>query len=72
MDRAYTTQDVYEQFKVRWFNQAAQQCAELCVSNYEAKELDAKERTCVKTCFKKQMVINAGIQSAFTGDSATL
>ena len=67
MDKAYSPSEVYEQFNVKWFNDAAAQCAEHCIKTYESKELNAPERTCVNTCFKKQMVIMGGVQSVFTG-----
>jgi len=68
MDKARSTNDVFDQFNLRWFNDAAAKCAEHCVTTYESKELNAVERSCVNTCFSKQMVIMGGVQSVFAGN----
>ena len=67
MDRAYSAGDVFEHSNLRWFNDAAAKCAETCIQSYDSKELNAPERKCVNTCFKKQMVVMAGVQSIFAG-----
>jgi len=45
------------QASTKYFFDSAAQCFTHCVKDFNDKELNASERTCVNECFTKQMVV---------------
>ena len=41
----------------KYFFDSAGHCFDHCVKAFDSKELSASEKSCVNTCFSKQMII---------------
>lgn len=63
MESADNSKFIDYQASAKYFFDTASQCFEHCVKGFESKELDAKERNCVNTCFTKQMVVYGSLQN---------
>ena len=54
---ANTPQAVQFKTNQHYFFDSAAQCFDACVKEFNSKDLSAKEKTCVKSCFSKQQVV---------------
>lgn len=45
------------QSQAKYFFDISAQCFDLCIKNFNDKDLTAPEKQCVNSCFTKQMVV---------------
>lgn len=45
------------QSQTKYFFDVAQQCFDMCIKDFESKDLSNAERGCTKACFSKQMAV---------------
>ena len=49
------------QSNTKYFFDSAGHCFDHCIKNFDDKELSSNEKSCVNTCFSKQMIIYANL-----------
>jgi len=47
------------------YNSISEKCFNLCITNFNKREINLDETTCVDTCIRKQVSINHKVMSVF-------
>ena len=63
MDSAENTAFINFQASQRYFFDSAAQCFDTCVKGFDDKNLTTDEKSCVNSCFSKQMVVYGSLMN---------
>ena len=63
MESAESTKFINFQTSQRYFFDAAGQCFDHCIANFDDKNLNVNEKNCVNACFVKQMVVYSSLMN---------